>query len=175
MVCEPAKLDDHGCIGAPDWIIEIISPSTASHDRQVTPWKFLIPNFRNIAASLFFSRRSVSALRCSVSALCYTGNTILQYEGFYVSVFYNYFAALGLDIRTEESTNHGCIDMAVLGQVYLFEFKVVEETPAGNALQQIRNMGYADKYRSLGYPIHLVGVEFSKTERNIVGFAVETI
>ncbi len=55
VVCEPAKLDDHGCIGAPDWIIEIISPSTASHDRQVTPWKFLIPNSRNIAASLFFS------------------------------------------------------------------------------------------------------------------------
>ena len=105
----------------------------------------------------------------------YTGNTISQYEGFYVSVFYSYFAALGLDIRTEESTNHGRIDMAVLGYVYLFEFNVVEETPAGNALQQIRDMGYADKYRSLGRPIHLVGVEFSKTERNIVGFAVETI
>ncbi len=29
----------------------------------------------------------------------YTGNTISQYEGFYVSVFYSYFAALGLDIR----------------------------------------------------------------------------
>ena len=90
-------------------------------------------------------------------------------------MFYSYFAALGLDIRTEESTNHGRIDMAVLGYVYLFEFNVVEETPAGNALQQIRDMGYADKYRSLGRPIHLVGVEFSKTERNIVGFAVETI
>ena len=99
------------------------------------------------------------------------------YEGFYVSVFYSYFAALGLDIRTEESTNHGRIDMAVLfgGQVYLFEFKVVEETPDGNALQQIRNMGYADKYRAMGCPIHLVGVEFSKTDRNIVGFEVETI
>jgi hypothetical protein len=92
-------------------------------------------------------------------------------------VFYSYFAALGLDIRTEESTNHGRIDMAVLfgGQVYLFEFKVVEEAPAGNALQQIRDMGYADKYRTIGCHIHLVGVEFSKTERNIVGFAVETI
>ena len=107
----------------------------------------------------------------------YTNNTIAQYEGFYVSVFYSYFAALGLDIRTEESTNHGRIDMAVLfgGQVYLFEFKVVEETPAGNALQQIREMGYADKYRAMGCPIHLVGVEFSKTDRNIVEFEVETI
>ena len=107
----------------------------------------------------------------------YTGNTIAQYEGFYVSVFYSYFAALGLDIRTEESTNHGRIDMAVLfdGQVYLFEFKVVEETPAGKAIQQLRDMAYAEKYRSLGLPIHLIGVEFSKTERNIVGFETETI
>ena len=32
VICDPAKLDNHGCIGAPDWIIEIISPSTASKD-----------------------------------------------------------------------------------------------------------------------------------------------
>ena len=35
VVCDPSKLDDHGCLGAPDWIIEIISPSTASHDHIV--------------------------------------------------------------------------------------------------------------------------------------------
>lgn len=32
VICDPNKLTDHGCTGAPDWIIEIISPSTASHD-----------------------------------------------------------------------------------------------------------------------------------------------
>jgi Uma2 family endonuclease len=35
VVCDPAKLDTHGCIGAPDWIIEIISPSTASKDHII--------------------------------------------------------------------------------------------------------------------------------------------
>ncbi len=35
VVCDPSKLDDHGCIGVPDWTIEIISPSTASHDHIV--------------------------------------------------------------------------------------------------------------------------------------------
>ena len=35
VVCDPAKLDTHGCLGAPDWIIEIISPSTASKDHIV--------------------------------------------------------------------------------------------------------------------------------------------
>ena len=35
VVCDSSKLDDRGCNGAPDLIIEILSPSTASHDRLV--------------------------------------------------------------------------------------------------------------------------------------------
>lgn len=35
VVCDPGKLDDHGCKGAPDLIIEILSPSTQRHDRLV--------------------------------------------------------------------------------------------------------------------------------------------
>lgn len=32
IVCDPEKLDERGCKGAPDWIIEITSPGTASRD-----------------------------------------------------------------------------------------------------------------------------------------------
>lgn len=32
VICDPAKLDDRGCRGAPDWIIEVISPNTATND-----------------------------------------------------------------------------------------------------------------------------------------------
>lgn len=32
VICDNSKLTDRGCTGAPDWIIEIISPGTASHD-----------------------------------------------------------------------------------------------------------------------------------------------
>jgi len=97
-------------------------------------------------------------------------NAIAQYEGYYASVFYSYFAALGLDIRLEDITNKGRIDMAVLfnQQVYLFEFKVVEATPQGKALQQLQDRGYAEKYRSRGEPIHLIGIEFSREQRNVV-------
>lgn len=35
VVCDKAKLDDRGCIGAPDFIIEILSPSTAKMDMVV--------------------------------------------------------------------------------------------------------------------------------------------
>ena len=105
----------------------------------------------------------------------YTNNDIARYEGYYASVFYSYFAALGLDITVEDSSSHGRLDMAVLfnNNVYLFEFKVVELSSAGAALAQLQERRYADKYRGLGQPIHLIGVEFSKEERNLTAFDVE--
>ena len=40
-------------------------------------------------------------------------------------------------------------------------------------MAQLEEKGYADKYRHLGQPIHLVGVEFSREERNVAAFTVE--
>ena len=65
--------------------------------------------------------------------------------------------------------------MLYAGRVFLFEFKVVERQATGAALQQIKDRGYADKYRARGEPIHLVGIEFGRAERNVVGFEVETV
>ena len=106
----------------------------------------------------------------------YTGNDIARYEGYYASVFYSYFAALGLDITVEDSTSHGRLDMAVRfnGNVYLFEFKVVEMAGEGAAMAQLKARGYADKYRGAGTSIHLVAVEFSRESRNVVAFEVES-
>jgi len=33
VICDQEKLDKHGCNGPPDFVIEIISPSTAKYDR----------------------------------------------------------------------------------------------------------------------------------------------
>ena len=129
----------------------------------------------------------------------YRNSSVAQFEGYYASIFYSHFAAMGLDIRLEDVTNHGRIDMTVLfnGRVFIFEFKVVSDraqgkagnktgrgkasggrsggaSSKGTALQQIKDRGYADKYRARGEPIHLIGVEFGKDSRNIVGFEVET-
>jgi len=107
----------------------------------------------------------------------FTNNPIGRYEGYYASVFYAYFASLGLDIVAEESSNAGRLDLALRfnGQRYLFEFKVVELEPDGRALEQIKARGYADKYRGEGLPIHLIGVEFSRERRALAGFQVESL
>ncbi len=104
----------------------------------------------------------------------HANNDIARYEGYYASVFYSYFAALGYEIVVEESSSHGRLDMAVRtgGHVYLFEFKVMELAPPGSALKQLQERGYADKYRGQGEPIHLIGVELSRETRNVTAFDV---
>ena len=105
----------------------------------------------------------------------YTNNDIARYEGYYASVFYGYLEGAGLEPVVEDSSNRGRLDMAVRfnDNVYLFEFKVVESAPEGAAMAQIKERGYAEKYRHLNQPIHLVALEFSKEARNLVTFEVE--
>ena len=114
------------------------------------------------------------AFFASIPYQWYTNNHITDYEGYYASVFYSYFAALGYEIAVEESSSHGRLDMAVRagGDLYLFEFKVVELAPPGSALAQLRERDYAAKYRGKGESIHLIGVEFSRKTRNVTAFEV---
>ena len=114
------------------------------------------------------------AFFASIPYQWYTNNHIADYEGYYASVFFSYFAALGYDLTVEDATSHGRVDLAVRagGQVFLFEFKVVEMEPEGAALAQLQSRNYAAKYRHLGQPIHLIGVEFSRQSRNVTAFAV---
>ena len=57
--------------------------------------------------------------------------------------------------------------------MHLFEFKVVEQAGSGAALASLKARAYADKYRALGAPVHLIGVEFSSASRNVVAFGYE--
>ena len=102
-------------------------------------------------------------------------NPIARYEGYYASVFYSHLAGVGLDIRVEDATNHGRVDMTVKcnRRIYLFEFKVVELAPEGGALRQLKDKAYAEKYRADGVPIYLIGVEFSRAERNVARVEIE--
>ena len=105
----------------------------------------------------------------------HTRNDIRDYEGYHASVVYSYFAARGLDVVAEDSSSGGRADLVVrLDEgVYLFEFKLLQNGPRGDALAQIKARGYANKYRRSGRPVHLIGVEFSRETRNIAAFEVE--
>jgi len=121
-------------------------------------------------------KKTIQAFFSSIPHDWYRKNQLANYEGYYASIVYCYFAALGLDVRVEDVTTHGRIDMTVIfgTHIYIFEFKVVELLAEGRALQQIKDAGYADKYRSQGATIHLVGMEFSSKKRNVVRFDVES-
>ena len=106
----------------------------------------------------------------------HTGNPIARFEGYYASVFYACLAATpGTSMTVEDSTSRGRADLTVriAGRVYIFEFKVVDQAGEGSAMAQLRDRAYADKYRSLGEPIHLVAVEFNGQTRNLVAFEAE--
>ena len=106
----------------------------------------------------------------------YARTGMAGYEAHYASVFPSHFAAAGMDVRVEESGSRGCADMVVPfnGNVYVFEFKLADREQQGLALARIRERRYVDKYRDLGWPIHLIGVEFSRGGRNIAAFTVGT-
>jgi hypothetical protein len=107
----------------------------------------------------------------------YRKNDIDSYEGFYASIVYALFNGAGLNLIAEDNTNKGQIDLSVFNQdsVYIIEFKVVEDKEEGVALKQIKEKRYYEKYIGKYNEIYLIGIEFSKKDKNIVGFEWEKI
>ena len=129
------------------------------------------------ATDLAGLRAHLDSLFAAIPYHWHTGNPIARSEGYYASVFYSHLAALGLDLTAEDASRQGRVDLTLKfnGRIWLFEFKVVELEPAGRALQQLKDRGYAAKYRAAGRPIHLIGIEFSREQRGVVEFEVETL
>jgi len=107
----------------------------------------------------------------------YRKNDIDSYEGFYASIVYALFNGAGLSVIAEDNTNKGQIDLSVFNQdsVYIVEFKVVEDKEEHSTLKQIKEKKYYEKYMSKYNEIYLIGIEFSKKDKNIVGFEWEKV
>jgi hypothetical protein len=105
----------------------------------------------------------------------YRNNDIQNYEGFYASIVYSYFCALGYTTIAEDVTNVGKIDLTVKleDKILILEFKLSQFGDAKSAILQIRNNKYAKKYEVEKKPIYLIGVSFDKQARNVAGFAWE--
>jgi len=69
VICDEKKLDDKGCLGAPDWIIEIVSPSNPQTDLKdkyeiyqeagVKEYWIVFPEYQSIQQNVLVAGRYV--------------------------------------------------------------------------------------------------------------------
>jgi len=155
-----------------DYILKYLSGDMITSTRnQMSVYRILENKDLEKLKSLF------TAFFSSIPNNWYRKNKISHYEGYYASIFYCYFTALGLNVIAEDTTNHGRIDMTVKmnGRIFIFEFKVAELTDTNSALKQIKEKKYHEKYTTESDEIYLIGAVFSSEEKNIVDFGWEMV
>jgi hypothetical protein len=148
----------------------------ARHERGSVYDAFLINDFSAL-------EQRFRALFDGIAHQNHTNNPIAAYEGYYASVMYAFLCSLSLDMRAEESSSKGRVDIALRftlpsgqKQVYIFEFKMVNGTEGdGSAMAQIKAKDYAAPYCDGSYRIFLIGMEFSAQVRNFVRFEWEEV
>lgn len=72
IVCDPDKLDKYGCKGAPDMVIEVLSPSTKRHDRLVK-----LNLYQRAGVREYWI---VNPEECSVQVLLLNGEYLVHHE-----------------------------------------------------------------------------------------------
>ena len=105
---------------------------------------------------------------------------LARHEAWYASLLHMCFRTIDVDVRVEDASSRGRADMVVLtgGQVFVLEFKMAENEEDADAaldaaIAQMRERGYAEKYRSRGGPIHLIGVACGREARNLLEIRAE--
>ncbi len=124
--------------------------------------------------------KALYQLFASIPYNSYVNNEIQNYEGYYANVIYSYLSGLGIQFIAEDVTNLGRIDLTIatpdMSQVYVIEFKVVDnKNQNGKALEQIKDKKYHEKYLDIAKEIIIIGIEFSKKDKNICKFEWEKI
>jgi hypothetical protein len=114
-----------------------------------------------------------SLLHSHLAAIPYANRSDMEEN--YQNVIYSIFRLMGADIHNEVHMHKGRIDSVIVNHdhIYIFEFKM--EQSADDALAQIKEKGYATPYLSTRKPITLIGINFSKVERNIVEWKEEQL
>ena len=101
----------------------------------------------------------------------------LEKERGYQIAFSAVLKAIGFEyIAMEEKTNIGRIDISLEvneNLYYIIELKL--DGSAEEALKQIKEKKYYEKYSKKGNVIHLLGINFSSNERNIADWKEEVI
>jgi hypothetical protein len=94
-------------------------------------------------------------------------------EWYYQNLLYAILATCGLNVHSEIRTSSGRIDFVLFSpkSIFLFEFKL-NKTPE-EALSQINEKDYADKFSFEGRKIWKIGVNFSSQKRTLDGWKIE--
>ena len=96
-------------------------------------------------------------------------------ERHYQAVMFTIFSMLGADVKVEEATSDGRIDMVLKtdATIYLFELKYNKTAEA--AVVQIERKDYAKAFVNDGRRIVKVGLNFSVDRRSLEGWTVEAV
>ena len=91
-----------------------------------------------------------------------------QNEQMWQTVVYVILKSVGFGVNAEVLTNEGRIDMTceTSAGIWLIEFKL--DRPAEEALAQIDERNYADKYDFAGKTVRKLGISFSSEKRTII-------
>jgi hypothetical protein len=90
-------------------------------------------------------------------------------ESYYHTIIYLVLTLTGKTVHAEVQTNQGRIDAVLETEknIYIMEFKI--GTP-DEALNQVKDKKYYEKYLNRQKPIALIGIGFDKKSRNISGY-----
>jgi hypothetical protein len=96
-----------------------------------------------------------------------------QVEHNYRNMLFLLFKVTGVEVRMEEPTSAGRIDMVVRTDkyVYVMEFKLNQS--ADKAMRQITDKHYADSYLGGPQQVFRIGVNFAEETRNIADWTIE--
>ncbi len=102
--------------------------------------------------------------------------TLLEKEKGYQLAFYSFFVMMGgVAMRAEETTLLGRSDVVLetKNDVYVIELK--RDKTAREALEQVKTMGYHEKYVNTGKTIHIIGLNCISEKRQINEWTEEIV
>ncbi len=93
-------------------------------------------------------------------------------EAYFHTLFYLMVSASGVNAQSEVITSRGRIDLVVEfdDKIYIIEFKCGQSAKAG--LKQIKEKGYAEKYKKTGKKLILMGINFSSEKKNVAEWEI---
>lgn len=118
----------------------------------------------------------VNILKSIMASVSYAITKTL--EGYFHSNVHLTLKLLGFDVISEEQTNNGRIDAVIRfsDTIYILEFKFNNEDDlSADALQQIKDKRYPEKFFIENKEIIAIGISFSEKTKNINGYVFEQI